>query len=56
MLIQQKKNTIVDKMNNLKEKERTEFRQYLAREFTDEDLRELNHENADKLLKFLENI
>jgi hypothetical protein len=53
MLIEQKKKTIVDKMNNLKGKDKSEFGQYLAKEFTDEELRDLNHENADKLLNYL---
>lgn len=56
MIIQTKRQTIIEKMYKLKGKARTAFGQFLAKEFTDEDLLELSHENADKLLKFLENI
>lgn len=56
MLIEQKKKTIIDKMYSLKGKARAEFSKFLVNEFTDEDLKDLTHASADKLLKFLENI
>jgi hypothetical protein len=56
MLIEQKKKTIADKMYSLKPKARAEFSKFLVKDFTDEDLKDLSHENADKLLKFLESI
>jgi hypothetical protein len=56
MLIEQKKKTIVDKMYSLKAKARTDFARFLVTDFTDDDLQNLSHESADKLLKFLESI
>lgn len=52
MLIEQKKQKIEMLMYLLKGKKREEFRDFLVSEFTDEDLRELTHANADKLLAF----
>jgi hypothetical protein len=56
MLIEQKKKTIVDKMYSLKGKARNDFAKFLVTDFTDEELKDLTHENADKLLRFLESI
>jgi hypothetical protein len=56
MLTQVKKQMIVDKMYKLNPKARSEFGKFLAKEFTDDDLRDLSQENADKLLQYLETI
>jgi hypothetical protein len=52
MLIEQKKQQIVTLMYLLKGKRREKFAHILASEYTDEDLKELTHANADKLLAF----
>ena len=56
MHIEVKKKMIENKMYSLKEKKRDKFRDFLVKEFTDEDLKELSHEHADKLLAFLASI
>lgn len=56
MFVEQKKQKIVELMNKLKDKNKQKFGSFLAKEFTDDDLRELTMENADKLLAFLTNI
>lgn len=56
MLIEQKKQKIVSLMNGLNTGKREKFAQFLATEFTDEDLMDLSHSNADKMLAFLAKI
>jgi hypothetical protein len=56
MFVEQKKQQIVMLMNQLKDKRREKFASFLATQFTDEDLKQLDHENADKLLAFLSDI
>jgi hypothetical protein len=56
MHIEVKKQTIYQKMHELKGAKREKFREFLVKDFTDEDLKELTHEHADKLLKFLANL
>jgi len=56
MHIEVKKKLIEQKMYKLSEKKRDKFRDFLLNNFTDEDLKDLNHESADKLLAFLEKI
>jgi hypothetical protein len=53
MHIDIKKKTIEDKMHKLSFKARDKFREFLVNSFSDEDLKELTHSNADKLLAFL---
>ena len=53
MLIEQKKQKIVSLMNELKPSKREKFAHFLATEFTDEDLMDLGHSSADKMLAFL---
>jgi len=52
MHIEAKKKQIEMLMYLLKGSKRERFRDFLVSEFTDEDLKELNHANADKLLAF----
>jgi hypothetical protein len=56
MFVEQKKQQIVMLMDTLKDKKREKFAHFLATEFTDEDLQDLSHDNADKMLAFLANI
>ena len=53
MHIEVKKQLIYQKMYGLKGAKRDKFRELLVKDFTDEDLKELTHEHADKLLNFL---
>jgi hypothetical protein len=53
MYIEAKKKLIEEKMYALKGAKREKFRDFLLKEFSDEDLKELTHSNADKLLAFL---
>lgn len=52
MILEQKKKQIEMLMYLLKGNKREKFRDFLVNEFTDEDLKELTHTNADKLLAF----
>lgn len=52
MHIEAKKKQIEMLMYLLKGSKREKFRAFLVSEFTDEDLKELTHTNADKLLAF----
>jgi hypothetical protein len=52
MHIDIKKKLIEEKMYVLKGTKREKFREFLVNDFTDEDLKELTHTNADKLLAF----
>jgi hypothetical protein len=52
MHIEAKKKLIEEKMYVLKGTKREKFREFLVNDFTDEDLKELTHTNADKLLAF----
>jgi hypothetical protein len=56
MHIEAKKQVIYQKMNELKGKPKDKFRELLTNDFTDDDLKELTHSNADKLLAFLASI
>ena len=53
MLLIQKRQYIIDKMNTLKGKAKEKFGLFLAREFSDADLKELTPESADKLIEFI---
>ena len=53
MHIDAKKKLIEEKMYALKGVKREKFREFLVNNFTDDDLKELAHTNADKLLVFL---
>ena len=53
MHIEVKKKQIETMMYSLKGQKRERFRAFLVSDFTDEDLKELTHTNADKLLAFL---
>jgi len=52
MHIDIKKKKIEEKMLSLSFTKREKFRDFLVNDFTDEDLKELTHVNADKLLAF----
>lgn len=56
MHIEAKKKQIEMLMYLLKGSKREKFRAFLVSEFTDEDLKELTHANADKLLAFLSKV
>ena len=56
MLLIQKREYIINKMHKLKGKAREKFGLFLAREFSDEDLKELTPENADKLIEFVDKL
>ena len=51
--IETKKKAIHEKMLSLSFKARDKFREILVKDFTDDDLKDLSHTNADKLLAFL---
>jgi hypothetical protein len=53
MHIDVKKKLIEEKMYALKGVKREKFRDFLLKEFSDDDLKDLSHTNADKLLTFL---
>jgi hypothetical protein len=53
MHIDIKKKTIEEKMHKLSYKARDKFREFLVNSFSDDDLKDLSHTNADKLLTFL---
>ena len=53
MHIDTKRKLIEEKMYALKGAKREKFREFLVNNFTDDDLKELTHTNADKLLVFL---
>jgi hypothetical protein len=53
MHIDIKKKSIEEKMHKLSFKARDKFREFLVSSFSDDDLKELSHINADKLLAFL---
>jgi hypothetical protein len=53
MHIDAKKKLIEEKMLSLSFNKREKFREFLVNDFTDDDLKELTHTNADKLLVFL---
>ena len=53
MHIEVKKKAIEEKMLALSFKKRVKFRAFLVNDFTDDDLKELTHTGADKLLLFL---
>jgi len=53
MHIEVKKKTIEEKMLVLPFKKREKFRNFLVNDFNDDDLKELTHTGADKLLAFL---
>jgi hypothetical protein len=52
MHIDIKRKLIEEKMYVLKGTKREKFREFLVNDFTDDDLKELTHTNADKLLAF----
>jgi hypothetical protein len=56
MHIDIKKKSIEEKMHKLSYKARDKFREFLVNDFNDDDLKELSHTNADKLLTFLASI
>jgi len=56
MHIEMKRKLIEEKMYKLNEKKRDKFRDFLLNNFTDEDLKDLTLESADKLLAFLAKI
>jgi hypothetical protein len=56
MHIEVKKQTIYQKMAELKGAKRDKFREFLVNDFTDEDFKDLTHSNADKLLAFLSSL
>ncbi len=56
MFIEAKKRAIEEKMYSLSERKRDKFRDFLVENFTDEDLQNLTHEQADKMLAFLAKI
>ena len=56
MHIEIKKKQIHEKMLSLSFKERDKFREMLVKDFSDDDLKELTHTNADKLLTFLASV
>jgi hypothetical protein len=53
MHIDAKKKLIEEKMYSLKGAKREKFRDFLLNEFSDDDIKELTHTNADKILAFL---
>lgn len=53
MLAEQKKAEVISKMLLLKENKRLKFREFLVNSFTDDDVRDLSVESADKMLHFL---
>jgi hypothetical protein len=53
MHIDIKKKTIEEKMHKLSFKARDKFREMLVNNFSDDDLKDLTHTSADKLLTFL---
>jgi len=53
MHIEVKKKTIEEKMKGLSSKSKDKFRSFLVSDFSDDDLKELSHTNADKMLTFL---
>jgi hypothetical protein len=53
MHIDAKKKLIEEKMYALKGAKREKFRDFLLKEFSDDDIKELTHTNADKILIFL---
>jgi hypothetical protein len=53
MHIEVKKKAIEEKMLSLSFKSRDKFREMLVNDFSDDDLKELTHAGADKLLAFL---
>jgi wobble nucleotide-excising tRNase len=53
MHIDIKKKLIEEKMYALKGAKREKFRNFLLKEFSDDDIKELTHTNADKILAFL---
>jgi hypothetical protein len=53
MHIEVKKKLIEEKMYALKGAKREKFREFLVSEFTDEDLKNITHSQADRLLVFL---
>lgn len=53
VLIEQKKKAIEEKMYALTDKKREKFRDYLVSHFSDDDLRTMTSDTADKLLKYL---
>ena len=56
MFIETKRKAIEEKMYSLSERKRDKFRDFLVENFTDEDLQNLTHEQADKMLAFLAKI
>jgi wobble nucleotide-excising tRNase len=56
MHIDIKKKLIEEKMYALKGAKREKFRNFLLKEFSDDDIKELTHTNADKILAFLARI
>jgi wobble nucleotide-excising tRNase len=52
MHIDIKKKLIEEKMYALKGAKREKFRDFLLKEFSDDDLKDLSHTNADKILAF----
>jgi hypothetical protein len=56
MHIEIKKKTIEEKMYALSFNKRDKFREYLVNSFTDDDLKDLTHTDADKLLAFLASV
>jgi hypothetical protein len=53
MHIDIKRKLIEEKMYALKVAKRERFREFLVSEFTDEDLKNISHSQADRLLVFL---
>jgi outer membrane protein assembly factor BamE (lipoprotein component of BamABCDE complex) len=56
MHIDIKKKKIEEKMLSLSFNKRDKFREFLVNSFSDDDLKDLSHTNADKLLTFLASI
>jgi hypothetical protein len=56
MHIEVKRKLIEEKMYKLNERKREKFRDFLVSNFSDEDLQDLTHQQADIMLAFLANI